>query len=137
MATDSTAVHSGGTRVFPRGSVRGAELIDREQTERNRQEWQTFIDGRLVEWGRDPSALEDEGLVPPSPEVINLACRTAMAFRDEGVVPPTWVVPDGNGGIVFERVEGKFSLSLSIYADLSRELLVFDDCRLSARYHLL
>jgi len=138
MAMDSAAVLSGERMpVFPTASVREAELVQREQTERNRQAWDRFIDGSLVEWGRDASALEDEGFVPPSLEVVSLASHTAMALRDQGLAPPTRVVPDGEGGISFERVEGIYSVSLNVHADLTLELLSFDNCRLSARHRLL
>lgn len=138
MAIDSAAVLSGERMpVFDTANVREPELVQSEQTERNRETWDSFIDGSLMEWGRDASPLEDEGFVPPSPEVIKLACRTAMALRDEGLAPPTRVVPDGEGGISFEQVEGTYSASLNVHADMTLELLVFDNCHLAARHRLL
>ncbi len=32
----------------------------------NREGWQRLIDDYLIEWGRDPSQLADEDLIPPS-----------------------------------------------------------------------
>lgn len=138
MPTDSAAVLSGERRpVFATANVREPELIGRQQANKVEQAWDRFIDRNLVEWGRNPSALEDEDFVPPALDVINLACKLAMALRDEGLAPPTMVVPDGEGGISFERVEGELSEYLNIHANQTVELLTFDDCRLRARHRLL
>ena len=138
MAEDSAAVLSGErTPVFATASVRHGELADKEQAERTRQAWQKLIDHTLVEWGKDASSLEDEEFVPPSLEVVDLACEIAMGLRDDGAEPPTRVVPDGEGGIAFERVEGAFSESLNVYADRAVEFLGFDDCRLICRRRLM
>lgn len=138
MPTSSAAVLSGEPMpMFATANVQEADLAEMEQVRRNKEDWTRFIDTCLVEWGRDTTALEDEDFVPPSPDVINLACKVAMNYRDEGLVPPTMVVPDGEGGISFERFEGDISLSLNIYADKSVELLTFDDCRLRERCRLM
>lgn len=137
MPTDSAAVLSGERRpVFATASVREPELNEKEQADRTRKAWSKFIDGNLVEWGRNPSALEDEDFFPPGRDVIKLACEWALYFRDEGCAPPTMVVPDGEGGISFERVDGEASESLNIYADQTVELLVFNNCRLCGRHRL-
>ena len=137
MVTDSAAVLSGERiPVFAGANVREAELGGSEETQKRREAWDSIIDRYLVEWGRDASALEDEGFIPPGLEVVNLACQVAMEFRDEGLPPPIRVAPDGEGGLAFERVDGKVSESLNIYADQTIELLTFDDCRLSGRHRL-
>lgn len=138
MPTDSAAVLSGDPLpIFVSANVGDAELIEGELVQRNREAWDGFIDTDLVEWGRNPQEMEDEDFDPPNAEVVYLACRVAMSLRDEGIDPPTRVVPDGEGGISFERVEGEFSASLNIYADGTSELLTFDDCRLRGRRRLL
>ena len=138
MPTSSAAVLSGEPMpVFATANVQEADLAEMEQVRRNRKDWNRFIDGTLVEWGRDTTALEDEDFIPPNPDVIDLACKVAMDFRDRGDVPPTRVVPDGEGGISFEHVEDELSVSLNIYANKSIEMLIFDDCRLRDRRRLL
>ncbi len=69
----------------------------------NREAWQDLIDHQLVEWGWDVDRFEDEGIEPPTRETVQLAIAVASALRDDGLAPPTCVVPDVNGGIVFER----------------------------------
>lgn len=138
MPTDSPAVLSGPRReVFPTANVREAELSEGLEAERNKAAWNRFIDGTLVEWGRDVAVLKDEGFIPPSLDVVNLACQVAMSLRDAGCAPPTKIVPDGEGGISFERVVGRVSASLRIYADQTGEFLLFDDCRLTERHRLV
>ncbi|MFW6155113.1 MAG: hypothetical protein ACOC95_07855 [Planctomycetota bacterium] len=138
MLKASTATLSGEREpLFSEPSVREADLVKREHAEETRAVWSDFIDRCLVEWGRNPAALRDDGLIPPDADVIQLACTVALSLRDEGLAPPTMVVPDGEGGVSFERVDGDTSVSLNIYADMTVELLVFKDCRLSERSRLL
>lgn len=92
--------------------------------------WQHIIDDYLVEWGRDPRQLEDEDIVPPSVAVITLASQIAMKLRDEGCPPPLRVVPDGEGGITFERRTAEVFESLTVNADGSIELTTFMNCQL-------
>jgi hypothetical protein len=135
MPRDSAAVLSGEPApVFQTGSVRDPDLLAQEESQRNRAAWDRFVDRTLVEWGRNPAALEDEGFIPPSYAAVSRACEVAMFLRDKGLPPPTKIVPDGEGGICFERAEGESSVSLNINADQTMELLTFDDCRLRARY---
>lgn len=138
MPTDSPAVLFGERKpLFAAANVRDAELTRTEKTEKNEEAWNELIDKTLVEWGRDASVLEDDGFMPPDLDVINFACQVAMACRDAGCPPPTRIVPDGEGGISLEHVEGELSTSLNIYADRTVELLSFVDCRLRHRCRLV
>ncbi|MCD4825082.1 MAG: hypothetical protein K8S55_10770 [Phycisphaerae bacterium] len=132
--TVSDAILSGNRQVTDATpDVAEAELSMGAQSEENRDAWDRFIDDTLVEWGRNISILEDENFEPPSAEIINLACTVALDLRDAGGTPPTRIVPDGDGGISFERVDGTSFVSLDIYSDQSIEFLEFDDCRLVSR----
>jgi hypothetical protein len=117
-------------------SVCEIELSGKEQVEKNRAAWEKFFDDTLIEWGRDTAALEDEGFIPPSIEAVNQACKVVRDCQDAGWPPPTKIVPDGEGGISFERTDGTLFESLNIYADQSMELLTFNDCRLCSRLSL-
>ena len=68
-----------------------------------RRGWDSMIDDCLLEWARDPTKLEDDDVVAPSARVIHRACRVALDLRDAGWAAPLRVVPDGEGGICFER----------------------------------
>ena len=76
--------------------------------------WQEVIDQKLIEWGRDPAQLAEDDLIPPTRESVRQANRIALAFRDTRVAPTDAVVPDGDGGIAFERWEGDLSETLEI-----------------------
>ena len=101
--------------------------------------WQRLIDTFLVEWGKDPLQLEDqeEGIAAPSRQSIDCACRLGLLMRDSEEPAPDRVVPDGDGGISFERHDGDLFLSLDIHADQTLELVTFRDCQLVSRCRLL
>ena len=109
-------------------------LASRTPNREYRFGWETIIDQYLVEWGRDPSVLMDEDFVPPSIAIIHKACQVARGLRDDGAPPPLRVVPDGEGGISFERRAGSCFQSLNILEDGSIEILTFEDSKLVCRY---
>lgn len=102
------------------------------QTE-DRRLWQETIDNKLIEWGRNPGQLEDEDITPPSAEIVGLASRFSMKMRDLGFESPNRVVPNGEGGIVFERCHDTLSETIEIFEDGSFEYALFQDCRLIQR----
>lgn len=95
--------------------------------------WERVIDDTLIAWGCDPSHLEDEGIDPPSRETIYRAILLAQAYRDEGRPSPDSVVPDANGGVVFERREGSISEVLHVWEDGTIEYQLFQGSRLMER----
>jgi len=100
------------------------------ECEEHRDAWQQIIDRYLVEWGRNPNQLEEEGLITPSPRILRLAATIAMQLRDGGYAAPLRVVPDGEGGIAFERRAGAAFESLVVQADGVTQFDKFVDCRL-------
>ena len=104
--------------------------------EQERQRWQMMLDHWLREWAQDTSRLEDEGIIAPSAETIQLACQVAGELRDAGVPGPTRVAATGDGGIVFVRQVGRLLSTLEGDADGSIELTVFRDSRLVSRQRL-
>lgn len=95
-----------------------------------RARWDELVDSYLIEWGRDPSRFDGEEIVPPTEASIGRACEVAGLCRDGAWPPPLRVVPDGEGGVVFERRVGDIFESLEILADGRVELNTFKDCRL-------
>jgi hypothetical protein len=100
---------------------------------RSRAAWQRLIDQKLMDWLRDPSQLEDEGVVPPSGTTIRLSMDLAEAYRDEGRPAPDSVVCDPNGGIVFERRQGDMSEVLHVWDDGCVEYICFEGARVVER----
>lgn len=109
----------------------GAQLADSD-----RQSWQRVIDQQLQEWQRDPSQLEDEGVEPPSLEVLPLVVEVAAALRDHGVEPPLRVLPNGEGGVVFEWRDTPYFWSLEVEQTGSLNLSIFRNSRLISRHQL-
>jgi hypothetical protein len=72
----------------------------------NPDAWQDLIDQYLVEWASDPSQLEDDDIFAPTKETIEFAISLALSCKTMGMPCPTRVVLDGDGGIVFERIQG-------------------------------
>lgn len=68
--------------------------------------WQKVIDSKLIEWGRDPEAIAEDDLIPPSRFAVHNAIDLAKQLSQQGWAPPMRAVPDGDGGIVFERWAG-------------------------------
>ncbi len=98
-----------------------------------REAWDQVIDHKLIAWGSDPSQLEDEGIDPPTREIIYQAIRLAQEYRDAKCPAPDSIVPDPNGGIVFERREKDVSEVLHIWEDGTTEYLFFRGTRLVER----
>lgn len=131
-------ITGGGISVVDTGAADDQSLaFDVEQRERNRTGWQQIIDGKLIEWGRDPSQLDDEDVTPPSGTAISNACGLATCGMDNDVSPPHRVVPNGDGGIVFERWDGPTFATIEIFEDGSIELCHFDDGKLVSRKRIV
>jgi|GEM_PF-1577474 len=113
----STYLHNFYPTEPATGAASDDSLVTAGQNEGEvvRKAWNTLIDSKLIEWGRDPSLLEDDELIPPSRAAIQRAVDLAIRLRDEEKLPaPKRVVPDGDGGVVFERWEGEISESFEI-----------------------
>jgi hypothetical protein len=114
-------------RQAPDESTRG-----RSERDQWRAAWERVIDQKLNDWASDPDQLADDGILPPSPQSIAMASQIARLMRARGFAPPTSVVPDGDGGISFERAHGRIFEKIEIEGS-SIEYLLFEDCRLCHR----
>jgi hypothetical protein len=92
-----------------------------------------LIEKQLIEWGCDPSQLDEEGTVAPSPDTIQLAIQVAIELGRQDWAAPTRVVPDAHGGVVFE-FQRRFDFeSLHIMPDGNIERRLFKNHRLVVR----
>ncbi len=116
----------------------GLNLSDQTNELKNKEAWTRIIDYTLVGWGLDPHHLEDDGLEPPNIDIIAFTINLAKALRDGGTSAPLRVVPNGEGGIVFEKRSGPFFVSLEINADESIEYIEFENSKIVERvkFHL-
>ncbi|MEQ9410944.1 MAG: hypothetical protein RIK87_24750 [Fuerstiella sp.] len=129
------------TACFPAASLplavdTNADVASPVLHKANRDLWQKFISEKLVEWGANPEYFDDEDVEPPRPPIIALALRYAKQLRDTDELPPHRVVPDGSGGIIFERRNGGESLKLHFWDDGTVEQIIMDGTQVVARERL-
>jgi hypothetical protein len=86
--------------------------------------WQPYID-RMLSWLSNPDQIEDENIEAPSHTIIRLALDIAESLRDQSWVPPDSIVPDPNGGIVFERRQGDSSEVIHLWSEGDVEYMNF------------
>jgi len=98
--------------------------------------WNEIIEVRLREWERDPCLLEDEGIEAPTALTIQRAIQIAQASQRVGMSPPDSVVPDANGGIVFEKKHGDIAEVIHVWEDGNIEYRRFRGTRLVERFPL-
>lgn len=135
----TTRAAAEGSLVETGEDVVGTAAADDEQLalsaaerEKNRQGWQAIIDSQLIEWGRDPTVLDDEGVNSPSKAVIDCACRLGILLRDAEWAAPHRVVASADGGIVFERWSGDLFAQIEICDDGAILFAAFEQGRLVA-----
>src|SRR4051794_34964944 len=83
------------------GSSQAAQVEDND----TQRAWQRLID-QLQLWSSDRSQLADDGVDPPSEQILERALLLARQSQQRGLPPPSSIVPDANGGIVMERRDG-------------------------------
>lgn len=124
-------------RTHPTKAASDASLESEEDRFAERREgWSKMIDRYLVEWGRDPALLEDEDFEPPALDTISRAIEVAQNAAERGLPPPLRVLPDGDGGIVFERSEGTVFESIKVREDGSVHLLSYRGNELRAKQRI-
>jgi len=109
-------------------------VTDIQQEEEYQRAWDA-VEKTLIEWDCKPSLIDDddEGLVPPSPNVIQQAYQIIKRIQENPKnAPPTRVVPDGNGGLSISRMDGEYYQVLNFYDDGTVEHLEFQDSRLTS-----
>ena len=110
--------------------VENEPLPGSAESARDEENWKAIIDHRLIEWGRDPSQLDDEGTITPSKQTIQFAIALAWMWRNMGLPAPNRVVPDSHGGIVFEFHQSNLREVFRLSQDISLEYSVFENSRI-------
>lgn len=96
------------------------------------QAWNVVL-SKLLEWREDPDVLSDEDIVPPSRGILETAYHLALRMRDCRAPGPLRVVPDGEGGVVFERREGDVFETMNVEANGRIEMLTYYASQLTSR----
>lgn len=95
------------------------------ETQAWKEAWRRVIDDKLIEWGRNPEALEEDDLIPPTARAVQVAGEIAIEMRNAGEPAPKRVVPDRDGGIAFERWEGDETVTIMVSEDGAIEVIMW------------
>ena len=90
-----------------------------------RRKWDEVVDQFIVPWASGQIDIDGD-LIPPTASSVRVAAALAHRFRDAGEQPPTGVLPDGDGGIVFERRLGLASTQINVLHDGDVALVEYD-----------
>ena len=118
------------SQIIEPGPATAETLSIGARVRQNQDAWQAVIDSTLIEWGRNLNIFQNDELEPFTKESIRKAWLLATISRNIEAPPPTRVVPDGNGGVVFEREGRSVFMSLNVDHTGAVELLTFKDGRL-------
>ena len=94
--------------------------------------WQRVLE-LLSAWDGKQSLRDEDGIEWPAPAVVELARRLAISLQRQKFRPPTRLVPNGEGGIVFECQQERDLQTIEIEADGAIELCRFNDAKLTDR----
>lgn len=97
--------------------------------------WDDAIDCLRL-WAKDPAQLDEpeDGIVGPSARILRLAIRLALIYQSEDRPAPLRVVPNGEGGVVFEFEFDTVFYSITIDDRQRIEFMLLVDCRLVHRF---
>jgi hypothetical protein len=113
----------------------GSQSLGEPRTEEDLRGWQAIND-RLKVLEQHPAEFDEEGLEPPSADVFPLVDEVALVLENRGVSPPLRVVPNGEGGVVFEWRDHPFFWSLDVEKEGGLALSIFRNARLVSRHQL-
>jgi len=89
----------------------------------NGELWEKVINECLIDWGLNPGRLEEDDLIPPTRQALQVAGHIAQRLRDSDAPPPKRVVPDRDGGLAMERWEGECTTTIVVSADGGVEII--------------
>lgn len=121
---DTVRTTASGDALISQGSIKGPDY---------RRAWQDVVNRTLLMWLDGPPELEDHGIDPPDGTILRLALDYAEVLRDKGQPPPDRILPDPNGGLVFERRENGVTEILHVWEDGTVECQQFQGTRLVER----
>ena len=112
---------------------RGSSYSDLRELQSRNRPWDRVIEEKINLWKNNPAALAEEDFTPPTWVAIQLAHRFAIRMRDVGADPPLRVVPDGDGGIVFEKRTGTTVELVECTGEGVLEYIIVKDSRVTFR----
>ncbi len=102
-------------------SLAEKHLVEHQQEASAAQGWESIIK-ELRKWLFNPDLVDIEDADPPSRQIISKAIELAQEFKQKEFSAPLRVLPDLEGGIVFERREGDYYETVTLNADIEVEI---------------
>ena len=134
MSEDSTATlsHPVVGTAAPDAAVTTALVYQRSLATQNSSGWQKVIDEELLNWCVQGLPDLEDDLQPPTRDVLVAAIEVAEKMRSLGAPPPSRLVPNGEGGVIFERYvyPQQIYQAFEIFKDLTTELRTYKDSKL-------
>ena len=78
-------------------------LTGPEPQSANAEGWKKAINIHLRNWWHGVPGLEEEGLISPTRAAVDAAIKISESLAEQSLEPPSRIVPNGEGGLVFER----------------------------------
>lgn len=123
---------TGGTRAADPDALMSVD----PKREENRDGWNGLIGDRLVAWSLSTESLDDGDSIPPTAVAIECAVRHARAWRDMSKPCPLDVIPDGDGGILFQiNKTPQHEFAIQMLSDGSIDMLHFRGSDLVVHKH--
>jgi hypothetical protein len=97
------------------------------------EQWESAVESKLIEWGKQANQHDDDGYLFASPQVVSLAFSIAAKLKNAWQEVPSRVVQDGSGGIVFEWKRQATSEKLLIDSAGRAEVVHFRNSKLVDR----
>ena len=135
----SITVRESGTSPTFSGARVGADevaattLMSIRDFEQPSDPWSRIVDEKLIKWAADDHFLDDDGFEPPTSDSIARSAQLVKYMRERDFPLPTGVIPNGEGGIVFENRCDPAYQRLEIDETGRIELLMFENCELRNR----
>jgi len=131
-----TTIHGLDSPVSKEGFDPGVLATTASDRKSLDEKWNAIVDQPLIDWGLNPSFEDEDGLVMPTGLAVAKASELVTNLRNQGWSLPTGVIPDGEGGIVFENKQDPFYSRLEIDENGLIMLLTFRDCKLLSQLNV-
>lgn len=139
VATELTKKHLG--LLLSGGSTHWSSVDDGEQNgtasttpSPDQTRWNAILE-QIKLWDRSPDDMADEGIRPPTPELLRLARKIAARLKNADCGVPSSVALNGEGGVVFSWRRGANLTEIDLQVSGKAELLDFKDGKLIDRQH--
>lgn len=95
------------------------------------------VETLLNDWCRKQPRQDEDGIEWPAPAIAEIATKVARSLKACELPPPTRLVPNAEGGVVFEFQHQHQLQTIEVESDGSIELCRFEGAKLVDRRRML